>query len=333
MQWNRNTRHRAARLAAASAVLPVCLLALGGSPGTAGASTLNGVAVIAEPGLTTPLTQGGSTTQFTVALPAQAACTGDTASDGYHVYSYLVPEGTNLSSLTFIGHPSTGYGLYENTPKYWGAQNTAPVTGQIIGIPNNFEWASANIPLATLLFTGTGSSATGVWEAGIACANSSGALTDNWNIEVTFAASSGDADGFTWSTGGTPPPTTTTTTTTSSTTTTTAPTGTTTTTTGAGATTTTTDAGSATTTTTIASGVAAASTTDSSTGGGADGTSAGTDATDPTTATSQNLPYTGFHTVKGLGVGLLGIGLGFMLLGWGYRKKIRPARLARRSTP
>ena len=39
---------------------------------------------------------GGSSTPFTVVLPANASCSGDTAHDGYHVYSYLVPRGTDL---------------------------------------------------------------------------------------------------------------------------------------------------------------------------------------------------------------------------------------------
>ena len=192
---------RAARSLVSATVMTLAASAalVGIAAGPASASTLDGVATIAPPGLTTPLTEGGSSTPFTVALPAQAACTGDTASDGYHVYSYLVTQATDVSGVTFVGHPSEGYGLFETAPtKYWGAQNTAPTTGQIIGIPNNFEWASANIPLTTLLYAGSGSSASGVWEAGIACANSSGVLTDNWNIEVTFTASSTDPGGFTW---------------------------------------------------------------------------------------------------------------------------------------
>ena len=36
------------------------------------------------------------------------------------------------------------------------------------------------------------------------------------------------------------------------------------------------------------------------------------------------LAYTGFHTWKGIGLGLLGIGLGAVLLGWGYRRRTRP---------
>ena len=166
----------------------------------ASAATLNSVATIANPTTDAYLASGGSKAPFTVTLPANSACSGDTATDGYHVYSYLVPKGTNLSSVTFIDFPSTGYGFVNNIGTYYGPVNTAATTGQIIGIPNNFEWAPLvtddGVSLSTLLTSG---STPGVWEAGIACANSSHALTDNWNTEVTFKSSSSDPTGFVWS--------------------------------------------------------------------------------------------------------------------------------------
>jgi hypothetical protein len=167
----------------------------------ASASTLNAVATIANSDTLAPLYSGGSTTQFTVTLPANAACSGDTATDGYHVYSYLVPKGTDLSTVTFIGTPSTGYGFVNNVGVYYGAANTAIGTGQIVSIPADFEWGPLvsvdDVPLDTLLYSDSNTS--GVWEAGIACANSEGALSDNWNTEVTFDAHAADPNGFIWS--------------------------------------------------------------------------------------------------------------------------------------
>ena len=203
--------------------------------------------------------------------------------------------------------------------------------------------------LSTLLYTGSGSSATGAWEAGLACANSSGALADNWNIAVTFAADASDPNGFTWTAiaSGSKAAAFTS---------------------AAGATFTVGSSGSfiptasgspaptITETGALPAGVSfiggvlkgspsvngkfPISSTDpsstggtggTSTGGGTDGASTGSGASTGTGTSA--LAFTGFHTAKGLGVGLLGVGLGLMLLGWGYRKKIRPARLARRSTP
>ena len=171
---------------------------------TASASTLNGVATIANPVTLAADTSGGSNTQFTVSLPAGASCDGDSASDGYYVYSYLVPEGTNVSSLTFKHVPSGGYGFVSPSGTYYGPINTAIGTGQVNTIPGDLEFgplvSDDGIALSTLLYTGSGTTASGVWEAGIACANGNdnGVLTDNWNTEVTFAANSSDPNGFVW---------------------------------------------------------------------------------------------------------------------------------------
>jgi hypothetical protein len=320
-------RHRplartAAGLAAGIAVVGGLALA----STAAHASTLGGTATIAQPGTTTALPSGGSTAQFTLSLPAQASCTGDTATGGYHVYSYLVHQGTALSGITFVNFPSAGYGLVNSLGTYFGPANTAVTTGQIIGIPNNFEWGplvatdGGSVTLAQLLYTG---GTTGVWEAGLVCADTHGAVSDNWNTEVTFTASSSDAHGFTWSAvpGSTTPTTTTTTTTT-------APNATTTTTTStdpnATTTTTSTDPNATTTTTTTATG---------GDGGGGGSTSTPSDVADSSTTagtTGGTLAFTGIHTAKGLAVGLLAVGVGLMLLGWGYRRKIRPARQAKK---
>jgi hypothetical protein len=168
----------------------------------ASATTLNGVATLADGGTDAPLTSGGSGTLFTVNLPAGAACSGDSASGGYHVFSYLVPLGTSITGLTFVGgNPSAGFGLVDTSGTYYGSANTAITTGQIISIPSDFEWAplvTKDGLLSTLLSSG---STPGAWDAGIACANSSGALSDYWNTPVTFTASSSDPNGFVFSTG------------------------------------------------------------------------------------------------------------------------------------
>jgi hypothetical protein len=182
-------------LATVGALATLALVAAG----PASASTVNAVATIVDPSTSAFLPSGASTTPFTVALPANAECTGDTATDGYHVYSYLVPEGTNLSTVTFINFPSVGFGFVNNIGTYYGPANTAPTTGEIIGIPD-FEWAPLvtddGVSVSTLTTSGT---TPGTWEAGLACATSSGVLSDNWNTEVTFTANSSDPTGFVWS--------------------------------------------------------------------------------------------------------------------------------------
>ncbi len=168
---------------------------------SASASTLNAVATTATPANDAFLASGGSETEFTLTLPASAACSGDTANDGYHVWSYLVEKSANIDATTFTGAsgPSQGLGLFDSTGSYYGPANTAINTGQIIGIPNDFEWGPAitNDGLKSKLLYTSGKS--GVWEGGLACANSSGVLTDNWNVQLTFTKSTSDPDGFVWS--------------------------------------------------------------------------------------------------------------------------------------
>jgi hypothetical protein len=191
-------------LGAASLVIAAVAVAVA-VPATARASTLDGIATTASPGTTTYLASGGSTTQFTVSLPAQSACSGDTATHGYHIYSYLVQKGTNVTSLTFpSGEPNFGnnqYGLIEPDGTFWEDINTAPTTGQIINIPNDFEW-EALITKGLALSGGLlyqDSDSSGVWEGGIACTNTDGVVTDYWNTEFTFTASGSDPNGFVWS--------------------------------------------------------------------------------------------------------------------------------------
>jgi large repetitive protein len=193
------SRRRLRLLVAVTATAVGLGAAVGIAANPASASTLNGAATVASPTTQAPLASGGSTTPFTLTLPANAACTGDTASNGYHVYSYLVKSGVSPSSATFISTPSVGYGLVDNTGAYYGPINTAIGTGQIVGIANNFQWAplvaTDGVPLSTLLYT---KGKSGVWETGLVCANASGHVTDNWNAQVTFTASAGDPHGFVW---------------------------------------------------------------------------------------------------------------------------------------
>ncbi len=195
--------HKAIR--GTGAVVLGAFLALYALPAaTASASTVGGTATISAPGNTTALSgTQASETEFTVTLPTGAACSGDTVSDGYHEYSYLIPAGTLFSSLSFSsGFASNDLGLVDLNGNPWDGFNTNPVNGLVISIASDYEFgplvSDGYLPLTGsggLLYSGT----TGVWEAGIACANSAGQLTDNWNTEVTFTSNSGDPNRFVWS--------------------------------------------------------------------------------------------------------------------------------------
>jgi hypothetical protein len=194
-------RYRSRRIASFG-LLAAGLLLLFTTPASATSAATVAAATIAAPGATAVavLPSGKAGTPFTVALPANAACPGDTAHSGYHVYSYLVPAGTNLAAVSFVNFPSKGYGLVDQYGKYYGAINTAENTGQIIGIPNDLEWGplvtsdGGRIPIASLV----GGANHGVWEAGIACANTHGVLAASWNTQVTFSGGVHAANGLTW---------------------------------------------------------------------------------------------------------------------------------------
>jgi hypothetical protein len=170
--------------------------------GPSTAATLNAVASPNNPSTGDFVGSGGSDTQFVHNLGTDPVCSGDSATDGYRVWTYLVKPTVNIDSLTFNANTnaSVGYGLYDTAGDYFGDANTAQTTGEVLASGTQiFEWGPAvseRSLLTDLLYT---SKKSGLWEGGIACANSSGVLTDNWNVQFTFTKSSSDPNGFTWS--------------------------------------------------------------------------------------------------------------------------------------
>jgi hypothetical protein len=170
--------------------------------GPSTAATLNAVASPNNPSTGDFVGSGGSDTQFVLNLGTDPVCSGDSATDGYRVWTYLVKPTVNIDSLTFNANTnaSVGYGLYDTAGDYFGDANTAQTTGEVLASGTQiFEWGPAvseRSLLTDLLYT---SKKSGLWEGGIACANSSGVLTDNWNVQFTFTKSSSDPNGFTWS--------------------------------------------------------------------------------------------------------------------------------------
>jgi hypothetical protein len=151
-----------------------------------------GAAEITVPGQPAALRAGGSATPYGLALPAGAHCPGDSAHKGYHVFSYLVPDGVSPQSVRFSDIPDRGLGFFSNGV-YVGAINTAQYTGAIIDLPTDLTLSRLT---PTTLFA-HGSPAT--WEGGIACADSRGAVTNYWNTQIVFTASASDPGGFRWS--------------------------------------------------------------------------------------------------------------------------------------
>jgi hypothetical protein len=185
-------RHLTVPIVAFGGVIGVIAVLIAAQP--AGALNVGTARITAPDG--SELSGGGSRTTFAVALPQGAHCPGDTAHKSFLVYSYLVPKGVSPTAVDFhTGVPSRGYGLIADGA-YFGASNTAIDTGQIVNVPTRATWSRLT---PQDLFPANEKSA--VWEGGIACATPDGAVTDYWNIPVTFTASSSDPGGFTWAIG------------------------------------------------------------------------------------------------------------------------------------
>jgi len=179
--------------------------ALSQSADSAGAATSAGAAELITPSNGTPsgggalLTTGGSSTLFTVRLPAVANCTGDSANGNYRVQSYMVPSTVDPGGLTFdsSGPKPNGTGADFRQPLYTkvggsgytDAQTadavTQPGPGQIINIPT----FSLDVYSSTELLPGA-------YNVGIACTKGPASTTQVdkfWNLQMTVVTDPTDS--------------------------------------------------------------------------------------------------------------------------------------------
>jgi hypothetical protein len=165
-----------------------------------------------------PLAGGNSNTRFNLEPPAGAACTGDSATGGYRIQTFMVPAAVDVNTLTFDANGptpfTTGAALRvplfaQGTPFVDG--NTAIGTGGLTGIPA-FDFGIFAAP------DGTALAPPGTYTIGLACTKGPASPTQLdkfWTVQVTFSAGPGGS--ILWITGTPPPPPTTTTTTTTTT--------------------------------------------------------------------------------------------------------------------
>jgi hypothetical protein len=174
----------------------VVVVVVGLAPAASAAGTRAGDAVPTDLSTNRPVLSGGSSTQWTLNLPSGAACSGDTATQGYHVYSFIVPAATDVGTLTFNPStgPSTGNPLVDSTGSAYMAVNTAQTTGQVIQIPTfNFNLFASTEQGGTKLALPPGD-----YKAGLACANTLGQGDKYWSTQFTSTASSSDPNGEVW---------------------------------------------------------------------------------------------------------------------------------------
>ena len=158
-----------ATLAAAATAIPL----LAATP--AFAATNNGVLNISPQ-------SGTSATNFTLSFPSGStfACPGDSATGGYRVQGFVVPNSTNLDSMTF---KSTGPNVAGGQPLIDTSGNslvnglTDITTGAISQLPGTYSFAF-NAPTD---FTA------GVYQVGVACSLAN-ATQSYWSIPVTISS-------------------------------------------------------------------------------------------------------------------------------------------------
>ncbi|MEN9643496.1 MAG: hypothetical protein RL238_165 [Actinomycetota bacterium] len=171
------------------------------------------------PTLGSVLTAGGSATAFSLTPPAGAACTGDSATDGYRVQTYIVPASVDPATLRFdsTGPLPAGTGAALRLPLF--ATTGTPIVDRTTGVKTSPTSGGLITGLPTVNFAVFGASGPtvvppGTYNVGVACTlgNPSATQVDRfWNMQLTFATTPADLpSGITWVTGTPPPPVTTT---------------------------------------------------------------------------------------------------------------------------
>src|SRR5262245_25813268 len=75
---------------------------------------------------------GASNTVFNITLPGTAKCSGDTATAGYHVFSYVVPSSVDPTTLNFAGGAANqGQALIDSQGSPFNAIATGVTTGTV----------------------------------------------------------------------------------------------------------------------------------------------------------------------------------------------------------
>jgi hypothetical protein len=181
-------------LAAALGLLPFSV-ALSG-PAVAGPNSETGQKVIINGTQQVPVTPQPSSTQFDFLPPAGAACTGNTATGGYHLYSYVVDASQvpDPGTLTYNSSaPNTGVTLLDFGGNPYANNNTTTTGAFPLPLPT-FAWSpgyAGNFGVGLAIYPGT-------FNVGVACVTTTGTTDKFWNVQMVFTASSSDPNGFTW---------------------------------------------------------------------------------------------------------------------------------------
>jgi hypothetical protein len=191
-------KRAAAKLAVGVMAATGAISVYGVSAASAATANPGGPAKVVKPATsgTVPsdlLTSGDASTKWTLALPQGASCTGDTAINNYHVFTYVVPSTVDPGTLHFGNdgpdNNPQAFPLVDDGGSPFTAGATGVGTGQVLPVPfTTLQWGNPPTPFdASLIPPGT-------YNIGIACANGAGVADKYWNVQETFT---GDPTVFT----------------------------------------------------------------------------------------------------------------------------------------
>jgi hypothetical protein len=203
--------------------------------GITGFTIAGGSAAFADSAQSVTPNNGGSSTNYQLAPPSTAKCSGDTASGQYQIFTYIIPHGANENgtivsedptSLRFVGGSLTDAdGQYLPMFDQLGNPISPYATGVASGSVSEPPLAGWSAFLGGAFNNGPGSSLyPGTYDVGIMCLDTSSVTNPSgvpdipgngvtgqnggsnfWNAQFTFTPLSGNPLDFTWTASVTPP--------------------------------------------------------------------------------------------------------------------------------
>jgi hypothetical protein len=182
-------------LAASVGSLGIGLASASATPGPrdVGPAVDEGSVVITTPD-GTPLSGGGSATPFTLQLPENATCPGDSANDDWRVQGFMIPTADDPGTIAYgvIGPEGTQFALF--------AFDTRPFAHQLLPVNAGAGQQAriATLPELTFTIFPPGAVPAGPYKVGIACTYFR-STAKYWDAEIVVTDSAADEPSqFVW---------------------------------------------------------------------------------------------------------------------------------------
>jgi len=180
-------------IAAGAAVLAI--IAATPSASAAAGTREGDVTIVDIQGSYGPLLRGGSATPFSLRLPADATCPGDSMHDQWRGQTFIVPSSVDTTTLTYALDKPKGdgnYALYADTTR--PLMQVMLRANETAGKPGSFD---AFPPMSFAVFT-PGLLKDGTYKVGVACTYFR-ETAKVWDTEIVITSSPADKPaGFVW---------------------------------------------------------------------------------------------------------------------------------------